>query len=159
MVKRLFTLIDDGIGTIALIGIILLTGANVFLRYIVNQPITWLEEVAIGLFIWLVFIGISSAMRRNGHIGVDYFVKKMPRPLKLISHIIRAVAIYYVLIYVFIYLGFDLTSQAVNKVTPILGISYSLIDLAVPIGGILTTIHFTKTFIDSFQNDFLKGGE
>lgn len=79
----------------------------------------------------------------------------MPRSLKVASYIIRTLAIYYVLIYVFIYLGFDLTSQAKNKVTPILGISYSFIDLAVPLGGLLAAIHFTRTVIRALP----KGGK
>src|SRR5690625_4072010 len=122
-IKRWLASIDDVIGTIALIGVIVLTGFNVFFRYALSHPIPWVEEIAIGLFVWLVFIGISSTMKRNGHIGVDYFVKKMPKPLRIVSIIIRALAIYYVLFYVFIYLGYSFASQSANKVTPILKIS------------------------------------
>lgn len=158
MLKKIGRDIDDGIATIALVGIIALTGTHVFFRYVLSKPFPWAEEVSIGLFVWLVFIGISSTMKRDGHIGVDYFVNKMPRSLRLVSHIIRALAIYYVLFYVFVYLGFDLTSQAASKVTPILGISYKWIDIAVPLGGILTAIHFTRTVIKSFKVEFGKEG-
>lgn len=41
MFKKISTHIDDGIATIALVGIILLTGVNVFTRFVLNQPITW----------------------------------------------------------------------------------------------------------------------
>lgn len=157
MIKKWFYTIDDGVATIALFAIILLTGTNVFSRYVLNNPLPWVEEITIGLFVWLVFIGISSAMKRDSHIGVDYFVKRMPRPLRILGNIIRAVAIYYVLFYVFVYLGYDLI--ATRKITPILGISYKVINIAIPIGAVLTAVHFTRTLIRSFQAEFGKEGE
>jgi TRAP-type C4-dicarboxylate transport system permease small subunit len=158
MIKKWINAIDDGVATFALSAIILLTGTNVFSRYVLNKPLPWVEEIAIGLFVWLVFIGISSAMKRDSHIGVDYFVNKMPRSFRILCIVVRAVAIYYVLFYVFVNLGFDFTSQASSKITPILGISYQVIDIAVPIGGLLTAVHFTRTIIRSLQVEFTKEG-
>ncbi|MCM3761618.1 TRAP transporter small permease [Alkalihalobacillus oceani] len=157
MVKWLKWL-DDGIATIALSAIILLTGTNVFSRYLLNNPLPWVEELTIGLFVWFVYIGISSAMKRNSHVGVDYFVNKMPRPLRIISLFVRAAAIYYVLFYIFIYLGMDFTMQASSKLTPILGISYQTINIAVPIAGLFTAIYFTRSFIRTLQLEFRKEG-
>jgi TRAP-type transport system small permease protein len=154
--KKWLDPIDDIISVIALSAISVLTIVNVIFRFILNNPIVWAEEVTLGLFVWLVFIGISSAMKRGGHIGVDYFMERMPRPLRITCTLIGAAAIYFVLIYVFIYLGMELTSQAGSKVTPVLGISYQYIDLAVPLGGLLTAIHFTINLIRSFQTDLQK---
>ncbi|MCM3179113.1 TRAP transporter small permease [Cytobacillus horneckiae] len=150
--------IDDIIATVALAGIIVFTSLNVFFRFVLNNPISWAEEITLALFIWMVFIGISSAMKRDGHVGVDYFVKKMPKPLRILSSIVRAVAIYYALIYVLIFLGLDLTSYAENKLTPVLGLSYQFIDIAVPIGGLLTAIHFTRKLIRSDLSQSGNGG-
>ena len=150
--------IDDIIATVALAGIIVFTSLNVFFRFVLNNPISWAEEITLALFIWMVFIGISSAMKRDGHVGVDYFVKKVPKPLRILSSIVRAVAIYYALIYVLIFLGLDLTSYAENKLTPVLGLSYQFIDIAVPIGGLLTAIHFTRKLIRSDLSQSGNGG-
>lgn len=146
--------IDDIIATLAVVGVISLTILNVVSRYVFNQPIQWAEELAIALFIWFIFIGVSSSMKRNGHVGVDYFVNKLPRPLKIVSEFIRAGAIYFVLIYVFIYLGSKLALQASDKITPILGISYEIIDVAVPLGGLLSAIHFTFQLVDKYRNEY-----
>nr|WP_304216688.1 TRAP transporter small permease [Fredinandcohnia onubensis] len=153
MLKKWFNPIDDFISVIAISIISFLTIINVFCRFVLNSPISWAEEITLGCFIWLIFIGISSAMKRDGHIGVDYFIQKMPKAMRNVCTIIGAAAIYFVLIYIFIYLGFELASQASSKVTPVLGISYTYIDLAVPIGGFLTAIHFTIKLIRSFQAD------
>ncbi|GIO23452.1 TRAP transporter small permease [Oceanobacillus sp. J11TS1] len=159
MIKSGLNAIDDVMSTVALVGVILLTGINVLLRYVFNAPIAWTTEVALGLFIWFVFIGISSAMKRDGHVGVDFFVKKLPRPFRILSEIIRGTAVYFVLLYVFIYLGFQLTIMTTGKLTPILGISYQLINIAVPIGGAITAIHFTKQIVLSLRAEFGSGRE
>ena len=153
MVGKWINQIDDVIATIALTGILFITIVSVFYRFVLENPFAWAEEVTLGLFVWLVFIGVSSAIKRGGHIGIDYFVEKLPRPLKLVAIGIRAAAIYFVLIFGFIYLGYDLMSQAASKVTPVLGISYQWIDLAVPLGGLLTAYHFSRQLIKSFRQN------
>jgi TRAP-type transport system small permease protein len=158
MIKKWFDPIDDILSIIALSGVILLTVINVIARFVFESPIGWAEEITLGLFIWLVFIGISSAMKRGGHVGVDYFILKAPRPVRIVLNIIGAASVYFVLIYVFIYLGLDLTAKAAIKITPVLGWSYQYIDIAVPLGGLLTTIHYTINLIRSFQSEFGKEG-
>ncbi|MEH7222786.1 TRAP transporter small permease [Bacillus sp. JJ1566] len=156
MPKKWFYPIDDIMSVFAISLISFLTIINVFCRFVLNDPISWAEEITLGCFIWLIFIGVSSAMKRDGHIGVDYLIQKMPKVMRNVCTVIGAAAIYFVLIYIFIYLGFQLAFQAGNKVTPVLGISYTYIDLAVPIGGLLTAIHFTIKLIRSFQTDLEK---
>ncbi|MEK3978520.1 TRAP transporter small permease [Psychrobacillus sp. FSL K6-2836] len=151
MIKKWINQIDDILATIALTGVLTITIVNVFYRFILESPFAWAEELTLGLFVWVVFIGISSSMKRGGHVGIDYFVEKLPKGLKLGAIIIRAAAIYFVLIYGFIYLGYDLMAQASAKITPVLGISYQWIDLAVPLGGLLTAYQFSRVLLKTFR--------
>lgn len=150
---------DDILATLCLATVIILTGTNVLTRYIFKAPVAWTMELVLALFIWFVFIGVSSSMKRDGHIGVDFFVKKLPKSLRIISLVIRAVGIYFVLIYVFVYLGTLLSLQSTGKVTPIIGLEYFYIDIAVPLGGIFTTVHFTRSLVRSFQAEVGSKGE
>lgn len=159
MWKRGLNSIDDVIATIALAGLFSVTIGNVILRFVFNSPIPWGEEVSLALYVWVVFVGASSAMKRNGHIGIDYFVDRMPQGLKKVAMWIRALVIYGVTVYVFIYLGYELAAQAGPKVTPVLKIDYFWIDIAVPIGGILLTYHFTRVFIKSLRNNSVERGD
>lgn len=149
MYKKWINNIDDAIATFALANLFVITMLNVILRFGFNNPIAWAEEVTLALYVWVVFIGSSSAMKRNNHIGIDYFVVRMPRTLQKISHAIRALVIYGVTLYVFVYLGYLLAAQAGAKVTPVLSINYFWIDIAVPVGGILITYHFTRQLINA----------
>ena len=159
MLKKWLLDIDDIISVASLTGVIGVTIANVIGRFLFNSPIAWGEEVSLGLFVWLVFVGCSSAMKRDGHIGVDYFVRKMPPWLGSLCEILRAAAIYYVLIALLVVLGWELTAQAGEKITPALGISYQLIDIAVPLGGILAAVQFTRRLMATRPWQHSKGGD
>ncbi|XXM70772.1 TRAP transporter small permease [Lysinibacillus sphaericus] len=153
MVNKGLAMVDDLLSVIALSGITVLTIINVIGRFVLNSPIAWVEEVTLALFIWLVFIGISSAMKRGGHIGVDYFLKRMPKPLRILLSIISAITVYFVLLYILVYLGMDFATQASGKLTPVLAINYQYINIAIPIGGLLTAVHYTIKIVRSFQNE------
>lgn len=59
-------------------------------------PITWGEEVAKWLMIWIVFGGLGYASKDGGLISVDYFVKKFkPKSQKVIFIINMACTIIY----------------------------------------------------------------
>ncbi|PAE95313.1 MAG: C4-dicarboxylate transport system permease small protein [Shouchella clausii] len=145
--KRFFHHLDDYLGVLALSGIIVLISANVFFRFVLNSPITWTEEVSLALFIWLTFIGISSGIKHNSHVGIDYFVRKMPEKIRHYVQVARLVVILAATILVFVYWGAAFAIHGVAKVTPVLGISYTFINLAVPIGSLLAVFHLLKVFL------------
>lgn len=139
--KCLFN-IDDYISVIALSGIILVTSLNVFLRFVVKSPLYWNEEVALSLFVWLTFVGMSSVMKEDGHVSIDYFVSKAPLPLRRVLSIFRYTVIYFILIFIFVYLGTGLTLET-TRVTSALSISLKYTYIALPIGGVLGSIYLT----------------
>lgn len=145
--KRFFHHLDDYLGVLALSGIIILISSNVFFRFILNNPITWTEEVSLALFIWLTFIGISSGIKHNSHVGIDYFVRKMPDKIRHYIQVARLVVIFAATILVFVYWGAAFAIHGVAKVTPVLGISYTFINLAVPLGSLLAVFHLLKVFL------------
>lgn len=49
----------------------LITFANVIARYVFNSNILWALELTVFLFAWLVLLGVSYAVKKNAHLGVD----------------------------------------------------------------------------------------
>ncbi|MDQ0207188.1 TRAP transporter small permease [Alkalicoccobacillus murimartini] len=145
--KRLINNIDDFLSAVALAGIILLISLNVFFRFVLNNPITWTEEISLALFIWLVFVGLSSAMKTNSHVGIDYFVRKLPERWRFRLQVFRLVFIFALTLVVFVYWGAAFAIHGVAKVTPVLGVSYTFITLAVPVGSVLVLYHLIRVFI------------
>jgi len=69
---------------ICLAGMVVLVFGNVVLRYIFNSGLTVSEEFSRWLFVWMVFIGSIVVLHENGHLGLDFIVNNLPRPLRRI---------------------------------------------------------------------------
>ncbi|MCC6192875.1 MAG: TRAP transporter small permease [Burkholderiales bacterium] len=70
----------DAAAIAAFCGIFLCVIAQVVLRYVFNNPLTWSEELARYLFIWCAFLGWLVATRRGSHLAMTFVVERLPRP-------------------------------------------------------------------------------
>lgn len=61
---------------LALMGLFIF--GNVFLRYFFNSGLTWAEEMARYLFVWIVFMGAIGALKDNHHLGFSSLVQSLP---------------------------------------------------------------------------------
>ncbi|POT56097.1 TRAP transporter small permease [Citrobacter amalonaticus] len=134
-----FNRFSDILAGVATSGIVLITVLAVFMRWLLNSPLIWGEEVLIICYIWLIMLGAASAMRLRMHVSIDALTAMLPEKLQLIctifTHIISIIALS-----TFGYLGYELSLIAEDKITPILGVSYLYIDFAVPTGAGLMVI-------------------
>lgn len=78
----------------------ILVFGNVVLRYAFNSGITWSEEMARFLFIWMIFLGAIPALKNNEHLGIDMFVKRLPAKGRKIAYVISNLLILYSLVLV-----------------------------------------------------------
>ena len=61
---------------------ILATFAQVVFRYGLGASLSWSEEFARYVFVWIIFIGTSVATRRGQHIMVEVIVALFPPKLR-----------------------------------------------------------------------------
>jgi len=54
----------------------LVGGLQVFNRFVLNQSLSWSEEMQIYGHIWLIFLAIPVAYRRGSHIGMNLLTRK-----------------------------------------------------------------------------------
>ena len=47
---------------------------QVFTRFILKNPSTWTEELAVFMLIWVSLLGAAVALNRGAHLGIDYFL-------------------------------------------------------------------------------------
>jgi TRAP-type C4-dicarboxylate transport system permease small subunit len=126
--------LDDWIANTCTFVIVVVTVIAVFMRYVLNDPLQWVEEVLIALYIWAIMLGAASAMKHRGHVSIDALVTALPkRAQRYIQHFNDVVGI--VVLSTFGYLGCELAMAAQDKITPILGIKYIYVDFAVPVGA------------------------
>lgn len=130
----------DWVANVFTLAIVIITVIAVFMRYIVNDPLQWVEEVLIALYIWGIMIGAASAMKSRGHVSIDALVTKLPRRLqRYVQHFNDVVSI--VVLSAFGWLGLQLALEAQDKITPILSIKYAYLDFAVPTGAFWMVIY------------------
>jgi TRAP-type transport system small permease protein len=55
---------------------------NIVLRNLAGIAWLWIPAAARLLFVWIVFLGVAAAARRNEHLVVDFFQRRMPPRLQ-----------------------------------------------------------------------------
>lgn len=70
--------IEEAFLVLVLTAMVATIGGQVVARYVFNAPFSWSEELARYLFLWVVFLGASQAMRRQEHIAVGLLVDRLP---------------------------------------------------------------------------------
>ncbi|MBT2708603.1 TRAP transporter small permease [Pseudomonas sp. ISL-84] len=124
---------------------------QVFMRYVMSNSLSWSEELARYCFIWLIYIGISYAVKHHRHIKVDaallLFKDKTKIYFSLISNILFLVFCVYVVIY-----GYGIASQLLlfGQTTPALQIPTGIVYLAPPVGMGLAGIRLIQNIIGNF---------
>lgn len=72
--------------------------SNVVLRYIFSSGIVAAEEIARLMFVWLVFLGATVALRHQRHLGLEILQSRLPfkvrRACAVISHLMILYALY-----------------------------------------------------------------
>ena len=109
--------------------------AQVILRYVFNDPLTWSEELARIVFIYMTFVGIGAAYGRRRHMFVDAIVILFPMKIqKAIQWLVVGVAsvFFLVVMVVTIRMIVDLFRSELN--TPALEIPMGLVYLIIPLG-------------------------
>ena len=99
---------------------------NVVLRTCFNSGLTWSEELSRYLFVFVTYVGAISAMRVNGHLGVDTLISRVPRPLKMVMYVVSQLVIA-ALMCILVHGSGKMVLQNTESRTAALGISYALL--------------------------------
>ncbi|MGL4496573.1 MAG: TRAP transporter small permease [Beijerinckiaceae bacterium] len=116
----------------------------------VGHPIVWSVDMAQLLFVWLCFLGANRAMRIKAHIGVDLFVRKLPRTQRWIIELMLG-AITLAFLIALMVSGYKLTMLNWQRVYGDSGISYAWVTGAVPIGAGLLAVTLLINLVDALR--------
>jgi C4-dicarboxylate transporter, DctQ subunit len=85
LLGRLVTLIEWW-AVCLLAGLVLIVCLGVFSRYVLNASLTWYDEFASYMLVWLTFYGTVVADYRRRHTGFELLVDKLaPTPRKIVE--------------------------------------------------------------------------
>ena len=109
---------------------------GVFVRYVWPLPITFMEELARYLMIWMALLAVSAGVVRREHIGVLILFDALPpawqRGLLLALDLLALAFFLFLLVY-----GIGLVQSGANRLTMIYGLSKSLPFASVPVAAAL----------------------
>jgi TRAP-type C4-dicarboxylate transport system permease small subunit len=142
------------IAMMAILAVVL--GVGVVLRYVFNNPLTWSEELVVTIFVWMVMLGVPSALRSKMHIRIDVLILRLSNSARRTVGYLAYIAGLVVFI-ASVYAGFTHTVGVWGSHTPMLGFSMGWTFIAMPIGFALTLFHGTVILLEEgaervFQN-------
>lgn len=155
--KDFFKDFELNLGSIFISITVIVVIMNVFTRYALKFTYFWAEEVAVGCFVWTIFLGTAAAYKRKGLIGVEALVVLLPKKARKVVEFITYLLLT-ILNAVMFYFAFQYVSGS-TKITAALEISYSYINAGIVVAFGLMTIYSIQFSIESFKNIFKKDNE
>lgn len=116
---------------------------QVFTRLVLKNPSTVTEELATFMLIWVALLGAAVALGRGAHLGIDYFVGKLPVRAKVFTEVIVFLSVAAFSFLVMIVGGIDLVASMLElgQESPALRVKVGYVYLAVPISGFFLTLY------------------
>lgn len=124
------------ISGILLASIAVIVNVGVFYRYILFDPIPWSEQIPKYAMIWMGFLGASSALYADRHMGFDFLITRLPSRAKEIITLAGMLLILLFLVFLTIYGVVFAFAVGFSSTAPMLGFPMFYLFLTVPIGGV-----------------------
>lgn len=156
---KIISWIDENFEAIFIKVILAFTSVVIFCqviaRYVFDSSFSWSEEVCRYLFIWLIYLGVSYAVKQDKHIRVDTLtaLNILPETGKKIVSLLAD----------FIFLGFAIMVAKIGysvamliarrgQITAATELPMWLIYLAVPLGYTLCTFRIIQRLVHCFKH-------
>lgn len=148
-----FRKIVEGVAGAALLLMAVIVVVQVFCRFVLNDSLSWSEEAARYLQVWITFVGSAVALRRGAHIGVDFVTSFFKGKGKWLSDLFihLVVAVFCVIVIV---AGFQVVMNQMRygQTSPALHLAMWKVYLALPIGGILMLIEDVAKIVHTIRS-------
>lgn len=122
---------------------------QVIMRFIFQNSLTWSEELARYLFIWMTYVGVSYGIKMKMHLKVDALDSLFDKKGNLITDMLADL---FLLIFMLImtYFGLDIVFRA-TRTSAALGIPMRYVYLAPVVGFGLSIIRLIQTNIIKYK--------
>jgi len=132
-----------------LIVIVCINGIQVVCRYVLNYSFPWVIEVSILLFMWMVFLGATVAVKKNEHIRVVFLEEKLPLKKRISLDIFVNICVIAFLILLVIK-GMEAVHGRMGIMFTGVRLSTAYAYMAVPVCSALMVFYMIKKIINKF---------
>ena len=127
------------LGGIALVVLIAIINWSVWWRYLLNNPRTWTEQLAL-LLVLVVVLPISAiGLRENTHLNIEFITNKLPHKAQKVVDIINSIVLLFFGIAMILY-SIPLVKITLSQKIPLLGVSQSWQYVPLMVTGALISI-------------------
>ena len=149
--------LEEIIVVAALFSMFVILSMQIFMRYVMQNSLTWSEELARYIFILFVNVGISFGIKTKRHIRVEAFTSKLPQKAQVVVRIFSDVA-FLVFALVVIYYGFITSSRifTFNQISPALRLPMGFVYITLPISYIMVAIRLLQNIAGPLR-DLIQG--
>ena len=138
-VDKCLSMIENAVIILGLSAMFLILLAQVIMRYVFSRPLTWSEEAARFILVYVSFIGISYAYRQKGHIRMEVVVNLFPqavrRGLEVLINLGTIALFCYMIPFSFRFIGIQAGVKATATHIPM-----SIVYTALPLGMALSCV-------------------
>ncbi|GAB4478048.1 MAG: TRAP transporter small permease [Burkholderiaceae bacterium] len=125
---------------------------QVLMRFVLNQPSPWTEELIGRLLIWMVMFGVAAAFRRGALVSVDVLLRLARGGLRrALRRLILAASLFF--LGVIAWVGFDLAWRVRFQTFAALPISMTWAYLALPVGASFSMLAVIAHYFDPIDRE------
>jgi TRAP-type C4-dicarboxylate transport system permease small subunit len=121
-------------------------------RGVLRVPVSWTDELARSVYIVLVFLGASAALRDRAHITVDIVTQLLPETGKRIFRIISSFAMIPFIVVMIIGAAENVRRYWNSVVSTVGWLKVGHLYLTVVISGVLMIFYIVLNLIDDIRN-------
>jgi C4-dicarboxylate transporter, DctQ subunit len=138
--RRAWDGLEEGALCLLLSAMVIITFVTVVTRYVLQLPLSYIDQLVPNLFVWVTFLGASAAVKRRAHLGLSLLYDGLPPPARAAVDLL-VLAVTAAFFAVAGWYGWRVVAlQVENRLTTSLGYPTWLVGLAVPVGSALFVV-------------------
>ena len=120
-------------------------------RYVLGVTFAGTAEIATALFVWLVFLGSSGAVRKLQHIGIAGLSELLPPRALVVLQLLISAAIFLACLHV-ARISLHLSNASWGREIDMVGVPYFYVYIIIPVSFVLMAFHCAAQILDILRN-------
>jgi len=113
---------------------------QVIFRFFIQLPLSWSEEVARYVFVWIIWMGAATAVRERGHPGMDILTRSFSPKWQRLTEIAMSLLFVATLLAVIV-TGFALAYANMSQPSPAMELPMGIPYAAIPLSALIMLIN------------------
>jgi len=129
-----------------LVATVVVTFSQVITRYFLHISLSWSEEVARFLFVWIATLGAAYGFKTKSHFAIVFLVNRFSRRLqRLVGTLVVFIASIFLIVFVLEALYLILTTT-IDQRAPVTQLTMAVPHSAAPVGGTLMLYYLIRNW-------------